>query len=158
MLEERVLKELMEIVGEEDLLTEREDLATYAYDGTTNWVKEPDAVVFPTSAEEVSRILKLANRERIPVTPRGAGTNVSGGSIPIQGGIVLCTTKMNRILKIDKENLVAVVEPGVVLMDFNVALAKEGLFFPPDPQSFLGATMGGIISENAGGPACVKSG
>lgn len=158
MLEERVLKELKEIVGEEDLLTEREDLATYAYDGTTNWVKEPDAVVFPTSAEEVSRILKLANRERIPVTPRGAGTNVSGGSIPIQGGIVLCTTKMNRILKIDKENLVAVVEPGVVLMDFNVALAKEGLFFPPDPQSFLGATMGGIISENAGGPACVKYG
>ena len=102
--------------------------------------------------------MKLANREKIPVTPRGGGTNVSGGSVPIQGGIVLCTTKMNRILKIDKENLTATVEPGVVLQDLTIKLATEGLFFPPDPQSFLGATMGGIISENAGGPACVKYG
>ena len=83
---------------------------------------------------------------------------MSGGSIPIQGGIVLCTTKMNKILKIDKENLTATVEPGVVLMDLTMRLAKEGLFFPPDPQSFLGATLGGIIAENGGGPACVKYG
>ena len=113
---------------------------------------------FPQPPKRSPQILKIANREKIPVTPRGGGTNVSGGSIPIQGGIVLCTTKMNRILKIDKENLTATVEPGVVLQDLTIQLAKEGLFFPPDPQSFFGATMGGIIAENGGGPACVKYG
>ena len=102
--------------------------------------------------------MKIANAEKVPVTPRGGGTNVSGGSVPIQGGIVLALTKLNKILKIDKENLTATVEPGVVLMDLTMELAKEGLFFPPDPQSFLGATLGGIIAENAGGPACVKYG
>ena len=158
MIEKRIVDELIRIVGKDDALTEDEDLASYSFDGTTNWVHKPDVVVFPTSPQEISEILKLANKRRIPVTPRGAGTNVSGGSIPIKGGIVLCTTKMNRILKIDKENLMATVEPGVVLMDFNVALAKEGLFFPPDPQSFLAATMGGVIAENGGGPACVKYG
>jgi len=157
-LEKRVLDALVQIVGKEDILTEKEDLASYAYDGTTSWIHEPDIVVFPTTTQEVSDILKLANKEGIPVTPRGAGTNVSGGSIPIKGGIVLCTTKMNKIVEIDKENLTATVEPGVVLMDFNATLGRDGLFFPPDPQSFLGATMGGVIGENAGGPACVKYG
>ena len=158
MLQKKIVNDLKKIVGKVDVLTEKEDLASYAYDGTTSWIHEPDVVVFPTTAQEISEILKLANKERVPVTPRGGGTNVSGGSVPIRGGIVLCTTKMNKILTIDKENLTATVEPGVVLMDFNVALAKEGLFFPPDPQSFLGATMGGVIAENAGGPACVKYG
>jgi glycolate oxidase len=114
--------------------------------------------VLPTTTEQVSQILKLANEKRIPVTPRGAGTNVSGGSIPIKGGIVLCTTRMNKILNINKTNLAAIVEPGVVLQDFNIALAKEGLFYPPDPQSFLGCTIGGTVAENAGGPYCVKYG
>ena len=158
MLNQSVLSELATIVSKDNILTSPESLKAYSYDGTTNWIHEPDVVVFPTTAQEVSKILKIANREKIPVTPRGGGTNVSGGSIPIQGGIVLCTTKMNRILKIDKENLTATVEPGVVLQDLTIQLAKEGLFFPPDPQSFLGATMGGIIAENGGGPACVKYG
>jgi glycolate oxidase len=158
MIATKIIKDLQKIVGKQDVLTKKEDLASYAYDGTTSWIHEPDVVVFPTSTEEVAAILKLANKNKIPVTPRGGGTNVSGGSIPIKGGIVLCTTKMNRILTIDKENLTASVEPGVVLMDLNTALAKEKLFFPPDPQSFLGATMGGVIGENAGGPACVKYG
>jgi glycolate oxidase len=158
MVQKKIVKDLIQIVGKADVLTEKEDLVAYSYDGTTSWAHEPDVVVFPTSAQEISKILKLADKERIPVTPRGGGTNVSGGSIPIQGGIVLCFTKMNTILGIDKENLTVMVEPGVVLMDLNTALAKEGLFFPPDPQSFLGATMGGIIAENAGGPACVKYG
>lgn len=158
MIPKKIINDLGKIVGTDDLLTEKEDLASYAYDGTSSWVHEPDAVVFPTSTKEISEILKLANREKIPVTPRGGGTNVSGGSVPIKGGIVLCTTKMNKILKIDKENLTATVEPGVVLMDLTTALAKEKLFFPPDPQSFLGATLGGVIGENAGGPACVKYG
>jgi glycolate oxidase len=158
MIAAKIVKDLQKIVGKQDVLTRKEDLASYAYDGTTSWIHEPDVVVFPTATEEVAAILKLANKNKIPVTPRGGGTNVSGGSVPIKGGIVLCTTKMNRILAIDKENLTASVEPGVVLMDLNAALAKEKLFFPPDPQSFLGATMGGVIGENAGGPACVKYG
>ncbi|HUJ68959.1 MAG TPA: FAD-binding oxidoreductase, partial [Syntrophorhabdales bacterium] len=140
------------------MLTSKEALRAYSYDGTTSWMHEPDVVVFPTSTGEIAQIMKIANAEKVPVTPRGGGTNVSGGSVPIQGGIVLCTARMNRILKIDKENLSATVEPGVVLLDLNNRLAKEGLFFPPDPQSFRGATIGGIIAENAGGPACVKYG
>jgi len=158
MIKETIIAELQKIVGKDNVLTSPEALKAYSYDGTTSWIHEPDVVVFPTSTKEISEIMKLANREKIPVTPRGGGTNVSGGSIPIKGGIVLCTTKMNKILNIDKENLTATVEPGVVLMDLNIRLAKEGLFFPPDPQSFLGATLGGIIAENAGGPACVKYG
>ncbi len=158
MLKESVVAELQKIVGKENVLTSPEALKAYSYDGTTSWVHEPDVVVFPTITQQVSDIMKLANAEKIPVTPRGGGTNVSGGSIPIMGGIVLCTTKMNKILKVDKENLTATVEPGVVLQDLTIRLMKEGLFFPPDPQSFLGATLGGIIAENAGGPACVKYG
>jgi glycolate oxidase len=158
MIKESVIGDLQRIVGKENVLMSPEALKAYSYDGTTSWIHEPDVVVFPTSAKEISEIVKIANAEKIPLTPRGGGTNVSGGSVPWHGGIVLCTTKMNKILKIDKENLSATVEPGVVLQDLTLTLAREGLFFPPDPQSFLGATLGGIISENAGGPACVKYG
>ena len=158
MLEAKVISKLEKIVGKEAVLTSKEDLNAYSYDGTTIWAHMPDVVVLPTSSEQVSQILKLANENRIPVTPRGGGTNVSGGSIPIKGGIVLCTTKMNKILDINKTNLTVIVEPGVVLQDLNMALAKQGLFYPPDPQSFLGCTMGGTVAENAGGPYCVKYG
>ena len=158
MIKESIVTEFQKIVGKENALTSPEALKAYSYDGTTSWIHEPDIVLFPTSTQEISAIMKIANAEKIPVTPRGGGTNVSGGSVPIEGGIVICFTKMNTIVKIDKENLTATVEPGVVLMDLNMALAREGLFFPPDPQSFLGATMGGVIAENAGGPACVKYG
>jgi glycolate oxidase len=158
MIKDSIVQELKKIVGAENVLTSSESLKAYSYDGTTSWIHEPDVVVLPTSTKEIAAIVTLANAEKVPVTPRGGGTNVSGGSIPIKGGIVLCTTKMNKILKLDKENLTVTVEPGVVLMDLTMRLAKEGLFFPPDPQSFLGATMGGVIAENGGGPACVKYG
>ena len=158
MLETKLISQLQKIAGREAVLTAKEDLTAYSYDGTTTWAHMPDVVVLPTTAEQVSQILKLANENRIPVTPRGAGTNLSGGSIPIKGGIVLCTTKMNKILDINKTNLTATVEPGVVLQDLNTALAKQGLFYPPDPQSFLGCTLGGTVAENAGGPYCVKYG
>jgi glycolate oxidase len=158
MLKESLVSEFQKIVGKENVLTTPESLKAYSYDGTTSWIHEPDCVVFPKNTQEISEIMKIANAEKIPVTPRGGGTNVSGGSVPWLGGVVLCTTKMNTIVKIDKENLSVTVEPGVVLQDLNLKLAKEGLFFPPDPQSFLGATLGGIIAENAGGPACVKYG
>jgi glycolate oxidase len=158
MVKPEIISQLKRIVDKGAVLTAKEDLATYAYDGTSTWSHMPDVVVLPTNTEHVSGVLRLANENRIPVTPRGAGTNVSGGSVPIQGGIVLCTTRMNRILEINKGNLIATVEPGVVLQDFNLALVKEGLFYPPDPQSFLGCTMGGTVAENAGGPYGVKYG
>ena len=158
MLEARLISKLSEIVGKTAVLTSKEDLNAYSYDASTRWVHIPDLVVLPTTAEQVSQILKLANDNKIPVTPRGAGTNVSGGSVPIKGGIVLCTTRMDKILDINKTNLTATVEPGVVLHDLNIALAKQGLFYPPDPQSFYGCTMGGTIAENASGPCCIKYG
>src|SRR5512138_1137087 len=158
MLNLSIIKQLERIVGEKSVLTAKEDLATYSYDGTTTWSNSPDVVVLPATAAQISEILKLANENRIPVTPRGSGTNISGGSVPINGGIVVCTTKMNRILDINKANLTATVEPGVVLQDFNTLLAKENLFYPPDPQSFLTCTVGGTVAENSGGPMCIKYG
>ncbi len=150
--------QLASIVGKANVLATEEDRQVYSYDGTSTWTHKPDLVVFPTETEHVAAVLKLANENRIPVTPRGGGTNVSGGSVPIRGGIVLVMTKMNRILSIDGANLSARVQAGVVLMDLQAALARQRLFFPPDPQSFLGATLGGIIAENAGGPVCLKYG
>jgi glycolate oxidase len=157
MIIKKDVDQLRNIAGKENVLTTVEELVAYSYDAT-NWSHMPEAVVFPTDAEQISGILKYANENEIPVTPRGGGTNVSGGSIPIKGGIVLCTTRMNRIIDINKNNLNARVEPGVVLQDFQAALAKEGLFFPPDPQSFAGCTMGGVVAENSGGPSCLKYG
>ena len=158
MLKPKLISQLRKIVGKETVLTSKEDLTTYSYDATAIWAHMPDAVVLPITTEQVSQVLKLANENRVPVTPRGGGSGLSGGSIPIKGGIVLCTTKMNKILEINKTNLSATVEPGVVLQDFNIALAKEGLFYPPDPQSFLSCTIGGTVAENAGGPSCAKYG
>jgi glycolate oxidase len=158
MIDAKHISRLRVIVGKENVLTSKEEMVAYSYDGTQMWSHQPDVVVFPKTAAEISEILKFANENDIPVTPRGGGTNVSGGSIPIKGGIVLCTTKMNRILEINKTNLNATVEPGVILQDFQEALAKMGLFFPPDPQSFSGCTMGGVIAENSGGPSCLKYG
>ncbi|MHB0959643.1 MAG: FAD-binding oxidoreductase [Pirellulaceae bacterium] len=158
MAYEQFTSQLAGIVGRANVLASQEDRKVYAYDGTSTWSHQPDLVVFPTETRHVEAVLKLAHENRIPVTPRGGGTNVSGGSVPIRGGIVLVMTKMNKILAIDAANLSARVQAGVVLMDLQVALARERLFFPPDPQSFLGATLGGIIAENAGGPVCLKYG
>ncbi|MEJ2739299.1 MAG: FAD-linked oxidase C-terminal domain-containing protein [Dehalococcoidia bacterium] len=158
MISNDIIAKLQNIAGKDAVLTSKEDLHAYSYDATATWSHMPDLVILPDTVEQISSIMKLANEHVIPVTPRGAGTNVSGGSIPVKGGIVLCTTKMNRIIDINKTNFTATVEPGVVLQDLNIALAKEGLFYPPDPQSFLGCTIGGTIAENAGGPYCLKYG
>jgi glycolate oxidase len=157
-LEKKIVRGLAELVGKENVLTEQTDLKSYSYDGTTNWRGMPDIVVFPTTAEQISEIMKLASGNDIPVTVRGAGTCLSGGPVPVAGGIVLCTTRMNRIIDIDSENFTATVEVGVVLHDLNQELARQNLFFPPDPQSFLAATIGGCVSEGAGGPYAVKYG
>ena len=136
MMDKKLVSQLQKIVGKEAVLTSKEDLNAYSYDGTATWTHMPDVVVLPTTAEQVSQILKLANDNQIPVTPRGAGTNVSGGSIPIKGGIVLCTTRMNKILEINKTNLTAIVEPGVVLQDFNMALLSRVCSIPLTPRAF----------------------
>jgi glycolate oxidase len=158
MIDAGQIEQLRKIVGKGNILTSPEDLISYSYDAMNLWSHKPDCVVLPADAAGISAVLKFANENKIPVTPRGGGTNVSGGSIPIKGGIVLVTTRINRIVEINKNNLNATVEPGVILQDFNNALAKEGLFFPPDPQSAAGCTMGGVVAENSGGPSCLKYG
>jgi glycolate oxidase len=158
VIKPQMISEMRTIAGKEAVLTSKEDLYSYSYDATALWKHMPDAVVLPTTTDQVSQIVKMANDNLVPVTPRGAGTNVSGGSVPIKGGIVLCTSRMNKILEINKTNLTTTVEPGVVLHDLNTALAKQGLFYPPDPQSFLSCTVGGTVAENAGGPYALKYG
>jgi glycolate oxidase len=158
MISEKQLACLREIVGKENLLASQEDMIAYSYDAMNLWSHRPDCVVLPVSAAQIAEVLKFANANLIPVTPRGGGTNVTGGSIPIKGGIVLGTTRLDRIIEINKNNLNATVEPGVILQDFQNALAREGLFFPPDPQSAAGCTMGGVVAENSGGPSCLKYG
>jgi glycolate oxidase len=153
-----VLDRLRQMFGDNGLLTSPADLAAYSFDATTNWQGLPEIVVFPTTTEQVSQMLVLADEAEIPVTVRGAGTNLSGGSIPVSGGIVMCTTRMNQIVNLDTANFTATVQAGVVLNDLNQKLAQHGLFFPPDPQSFLAATIGGCVSENSSGPSALKYG
>lgn len=157
MIEPRIIQKLKEFVGAPNVATERQDLICYGYDATQMEFL-PDVVVHPASAEEVSRVLRLANVEKIPVFPRGAGSGFSGGALPKGGGIVIVTTRMNRIIRIDSDNLVAEVEPGVVTEQFQQAVEKLGLFYPPDPASLKFSTLGGNVAENAGGPRAVKYG
>ena len=152
-----IIRELKETLGQGRVLDSAVDRTVYAYDAT--WGEAlPDVVVVPLSTAEVSATLRIAQRERIPVVPRGAGSGLSGGAVPVEGGICLSLTRMNRILEINPDELVAVVQPGVVNMDLQDAAAKLGLFFPPDPASWYMATLGGNVAENAGGPRCLKYG
>jgi len=156
-MQESIIKELAAIAGLEHVLTTPEDRWTYAYDAT-DLAHMPDAVVFPGSAEEISQILKLANHYGFPVTPRGAGTGRSGGAVPVQGGVVLVLTRLNRILEISKADMVAVVEPGVILGKFKAAVEAQGLYYPPDPSSADFCTIGGNVAECAGGAVAVQYG
>ena len=157
MLDPRIIAQLKTIVGPDNVATDKQDLLCYSYDATQMEFL-PDAVVHPANADEVSQIIKLANAERFPVFPRGAGSGFTGGALPRGGGIALVTTRMNRILRIDTENLIAEVEPGVVTEQFQLEVEKLGLFYPPDPASLKFSTLGGNVAENAGGPRCVKYG
>jgi glycolate oxidase len=152
----QVLSALREVFGER-LFTSHEQRICYSYDATGEMFL-PEAVVFPVSAEEVRRTVLLANEHRFPVIPRGAGSGFSGGSLPVRGGLVLSTERMDRILSIDEENLVAVVEPGVVTETLKAEAGKRGLFYPPDPASLKFCTIGGNIAECAGGMCAVKYG
>ncbi len=157
MISERALKELISVLGPEHLSTRSEDLHTFGTDATKLRFK-PDAVAFPGTAEAISRILHLANQERFPVIPRGAGSGKSGGALPVEGGLVLAMDRFNRILGIDEQNLIARVECGVITAVFQEAVEKLDLFYPPDPASIKISTLGGNVAECAGGLRAVKYG
>lgn len=145
-------------VGEENVYDDKAHLIAYCYDATRTRY-EPDAVIFPRTEEDVSAILKYCNENRIIITPRGAGSGFTGGSLPANGGVILAFEKhMNKILEIDMENMVAVVQPGVINMDLQRAVEARGLFYPPDPASQEYSTLGGNVSENAGGMRAAKYG
>lgn len=151
------VRELKRIVGSGNLFTAPEELVAYSYDATRA-ESLPWAVARPGSAAEVAAILQLANRDGFPVVPRGAGTGMSGGSVPVQGGVALSLERMDRIVEIDEENLLAVVQPGVVTGDLHREVEARGLFYPPDPASSQFCTIGGNVAENAGGLRAVKYG
>jgi len=157
-METKHIEALRDIVGSENVYSDKAHLVAYAYDATRTRF-EPEAVVFPRDEEDVSRILIYCNHHQITVTARGAGSGFTGGALPISGGIILAMEKhMNKILEIDTQNMVAVVQPGVVNMDLQKAAEEVGLFYPPDPASEAYSTLGGNVSENAGGMRAAKYG
>ena len=146
------------LLGNENVYDDKPHMIAYSYDATRNHY-EPDAVLFPRDEEDVSQILKYCNEHRIIITPRGAGSGFTGGALPSSGGIVLAFEKhMNKILEIDMDNMVAVVQPGVINMELQKAVEAQGLFYPPDPASQEYSTLGGNVSENAGGMRAAKYG
>ncbi|MBW2094243.1 MAG: FAD-binding protein [Deltaproteobacteria bacterium] len=157
MIDRADLETLARMVGPDNLLTNQPELAPYATDGT-KLVFAPDAVIFPGTTEQTAAILRLATEREIPVIPRGAGTGMSGGALPVHGGLVMSLEHMNRILEIDRENLVAKVEPGVITAHLQEAVENVGLFYPPDPASLHISTIGGNVAECAGGLRAVKYG
>ena len=155
-----LIEELRGIAGKGNVIIDREKLEAYSHDETDadEYGAFPEAVVFPASTEETAAIVKLANREHVPITPRGAGSGLSGGAIPEFGGIVISLEKMNRLLELDRENMLAVVEAGMVTNDFALAVQEQGLFFAGYPMSLQTCVIGGNIAENAGGGKAVKYG
>ena len=156
-MDKNIITQLEQIIGKDGVLHTPEDLAVYGYDGTFE-EHRPDVVVLPRNTEQVSQVVILAARERVPVVTRGMGSGLAAASVPFSGGITLSMTRMNRILEIDEVNATARVETGVVTADLQTAVEKLGLFYPPDPSSIKHSTIGGNIACNAGGPRCLKYG
>ncbi|MBW2614953.1 MAG: FAD-binding protein [Deltaproteobacteria bacterium] len=152
-----LIDRLGEIVGSDNVLSSHMDLMLYSYDASLE-KGMPDVVVLPASTEEVSKVMALAYEEKIPILGRGSGTNLTGGTIPVRGGIVVHFSRMNRILEIDIPNLTATVEPGVITLDLQTEVLKKGFVYQPDPASQKVSTIGGNIAENSGGPHCLKYG
>jgi glycolate oxidase len=157
-MENRLIDGLVKAAGKDNVLYTPEDLAVYSYDGT--FVEsQPEVVVLPGTTEQVSQVVKLAGEARAPLVPRGMGSGLAAGSIPLTaGGIVLCLTRMNHVLEIDTENAAVRTEAGVITADLQSQVEKHGLFYPPDPSSIRHSTIGGNIACNAGGPRCLKYG
>ena len=157
-MQKRLVDDLIEILGKANVLVTPEDLAVYGYDGTFQEAR-PEVVVLPDSTSQISAVVKLAAATRTPVVPRGMGSGLAAGSVPLpSGGIVLSLTRMNRILEIDEENATVHAEAGVVTAELQAAVEKRGLFYPPDPSSIRHSTIGGNVACNAGGPRCLKYG
>jgi len=146
-----LIRELRGIVGDPYVLIEPEDVIVYEQDGSIFQVM-PQLVVVPGDVEQVSGVIKAAKRANVPIVPRGSGTGLAGGAVPAEGGIVLSLARLNRILKIDLENRIAIVEPGVINADVTKALAKDGFFYAPDPSSQAACSIGGNVANNSGGP------
>ncbi|MCX5798620.1 MAG: FAD-binding protein, partial [Proteobacteria bacterium] len=142
---------------EEQVILDKENLSHYCYDATEMRFM-PDVAVLPVNTEEVSKVMKLAYENDIPVTPQGGRTGLSGGALPVKGGVVLSLLRMNRILEIDGKNMQIVIEPGVIAADLQKELNEHNLFFPPDPSSTVESTLGGNVAENAGYTRAVKYG
>ncbi|MFZ5652015.1 MAG: FAD-binding oxidoreductase [Bacillota bacterium] len=152
-------QELVNLLGRDRVKARPEELICYSYDATPDLPPgQPLAVVFPETVEQVRGVVGIARRHAVPVYPRGSGTNLSGGSVPLEKGIVLSTVKMNKILEIDADNLTAVVQPGVIIQSLNDAVAPYGLIYPPDPGTVATATMGGSVAECSGGLRGLKYG
>jgi glycolate oxidase len=155
---EEFLEQLREIVGERGLITSQEDLRTYECDGLSNLRMMPRAVVLPTTTEQVQAVVALCHHERIPFVSRGAGTGLSGGAMPVAGGLLISLARMNKILEVDIPNARVVVEPGVANLEVSARVAPYGYFYAPDPSSQSVCTIGGNVAENAGGAHCLKYG
>ena len=155
---EDFIKDFHEILGEGNVFSDDENLNKYAHDETENLHFLPDIVLKPRTAEEISAVMKICNNKKIPVTPRGAGTGLSGGALPHLGGVVISMERMNSILHIDERNLQVITEPGVITEVLQNAVKERGLFYPPDPSSRGSCFIGGNIAENSGGPKAVKYG
>lgn len=151
-------KELSSLLGERKVVTDNDILAAYAKDETSDLSAMPDILVRAETTDDVSRTLGFCHAHSVPVIPRGAGTGVTGGAVPVNGGVVLSLEKMNRIIEIDRENMVAVVEPGAITSHVQDAAKAEGLMYPPDPSSLDSCSIGGNVAANAGGPSTVKYG
>ena len=148
---EQLSRALRQIVGDHYVLVEKEDVIVYEQDGSIFQVM-PEIVALPGDVEQVAAVVKAAKRANVPIVPRGSGTGLAGGAVPAEGGIILSLTRLNRILKIDLENRIAVVEPGVINVDVTKAVAKEGFFYAPDPSSQAACSIGGNVANNSGGP------
>ncbi|HKV25776.1 MAG TPA: FAD-linked oxidase C-terminal domain-containing protein [Candidatus Acidoferrum sp.] len=153
-----LLSEFRAIVGARNIVTAAEELHTYESDALTYFRKLPRAVLLPDTTEQVQAIVRICHREKIPFVARGAGTGLSGGALPVENGIVISLTRMNRILEIDFANARAVVEPGVVNLDVTARVAPRGYFYAPDPSSQSVCSIGGNVAENSGGAHCLKYG
>ena len=158
MITKNVLDILCQKLGKENVISEKEDLLVLGYDATPGLHHAPDVVVYPTSTEAVQDAMQIAREEGLPITPRGSGSGLSGGSIPVKGGMVLCLNRMNKILEIDEENLTVTAEAGVITLDMANAVLAKGLYYPPDPASQKISTIGGNVMEDAGGLRCLKYG
>jgi glycolate oxidase len=152
------LCQLRELLGSKNVLSELIDLIPYGFDGTAALSRTADVVVLPDTSEQVQALVRWASQEKIPLVTRGSGTGLSGGSVPVEGGIVLCLTKLNRILNVDAENLTLLTEPGVITQSILEAAEKHGLFYPPDPSSMKISTIGGNVANNSGGLRGLKYG